>query len=153
KRNDKAEINKDFMFNDMKDLFRQSMRLTDNFNEPVVKYYYEHQKNLEFSIKELILNVNFSNWSDLEMKCISFLNNCKTYDFSGSILSQAQIKIGDNNGCELASTMIESHVGEVEFEESNYINQYIALYKLIKLNLEFIENYISEIEEIKNNCA
>src|SRR5690606_19616210 len=46
------ELNPDFLFHDMKDLFKQSMRMTDNFQEPAVSHYFTHQKNLELSIKE-----------------------------------------------------------------------------------------------------
>ncbi len=139
-------VNPNFSFNDLKDLYRSSLIMSDNFQEPVIKYYYRHQNNLESSIRNMVLDINFSYWKDLEGECISFLNNCKTYDFSESILSQANLMLGEKKGSEFASEMIEKHTGEVEFENSNLINLYVALYKLIKLNLNFINYYQTKIK-------
>lgn len=147
------ELNPEFSFNDMKDLYKQSMRLTDNFQEPAVKHYFTHQKNLELSIKELVLNINFSYWKDLEEECMTFLSNSKTYDFSSSILSLPNLMIGSTKGIEEASKMIESHTGALEFKDSNIINQFIALYILIKGNLEFINIFREKMNQIKSNIA
>lgn len=148
-RNNENVINEDFSFNDMKDLFLSSFRMTDDFNEPAVSYYFKHLKSLENSIKELILDINFSYWPNLEIECIKFLENCRKYDFSSSILSQPKVNVGDQKGSVYGSKMIENHSGEVEFRRSNMINQYIALYKLIKVNFKFIKIFQSQIEEIK----
>lgn len=150
KRNN-SDLNPDFVFNDMKDLFKQSMRMTDNFKEPAIKHYYYHQKNLESSIEKLIQDINFSYWKDLEKECVSFLNNCKIYDFSSSILELPNIKLGEEKGSDFATKMIEQHTGEVKFLNSNMINQFVALYKSIKLNLKFLDAYQKKINEIKNN--
>lgn len=146
-----SKLNRDFTFNDMKDLFKPSMRMTDNFHEPAVQHYFTHQKNLELSIKELILDVNFSYWRDLETECIEFLKNCKTYDFSSSILSLPNMKLGEEKSSDYASKMIENHTGEVKFLNSNLINQFVALYTLIKLNLKFLDTFQKSIKEINNN--
>lgn len=147
----KRELNPEFTFNDMKDLYKQSMRLTDNFQEPAVKHYFTHQKNLELSIKELVLDINFSYWQDLEEECMTFLRNSKTYDFSSSILSLPNMMLGVKKGSDEASKMIESHTGVVEFKNSNMINQFVALYILIKSNLKFIDIYKEKINQIKGN--
>lgn len=146
-------INIDFEFNDLKDLYNPSMRMADNHFEPAIKYFYQHQKNLEESIKDLILDINTSYWKEFETECITFLNNCKKYDYSSSILSQFTAIAGHLKMKDEVSKMIENHSGEIEFRPSNVMNQYVALYKLIKLNLKFIETYNNKIIEIKNNCA
>ncbi len=143
----------DFPFNDLKDLYHPSMRMADNRFEPAIKYFYQHQKNLEESIKDLILDINTSYWKDFEIECINFLNNCKNYDYSSSILSQFTMSAGELKMKDEASKMIEKHSGEVEFRPSSMMNQYVALYKLIKLNLKFIEYYGNKIIEIKNKFA
>ncbi len=145
---DGNKVNTNFSFNDLKDLYKHTLRMTDDFQESAIKYYYRHQDNLEDSIRSLVLDINFSYWKELETECFSFLNNCKIYDFSESILCQPNIMMGDKKGSEFASEMIEIHTGEVEFKDSNLISQYVALYKLVKLNLKFVENYQTKIKKI-----
>lgn len=153
KRSTTTGLNPNFTFNNMKDLYKQSMRLTDNFQDPAVQHYYKHQIIFEQSIKELVLGIKFYNWRDLEDKCMEFLANCKTYDFSSSILSGANMELGTEKFSAYAARLIETHDGEVEFRNSNMINQFVALYTLIKLNLKFIEFYLNKVQEIRATCA
>jgi hypothetical protein len=145
------EVNKDFLFNDMQDLFKPTLRLTDNPNKPAIAYYFESQVELQSSIKELICNVNVRYWSDLEEICMAFLSDCKTLDFSEAILNQPNTNIGDKKCSEYAEKLIKDHKGDIEFRNSNIMNSYFALFHLIKRNLEFIERYQSTINSIVRN--
>jgi Ion channel len=147
---DGEEVNYDFKFNDLTSLFYPSMRMTDDFAQPAIKHYYLHQNNLENSIRDLLLDINFSYWTDLEQNCIDFLKNCKTYDFSSNILSQVNLNFGDKKMTTHLSEYIKSFNEEVEFKPSHIKNPYVALFKLIKLNLKFVDFYQKKIEEIKN---
>ncbi|TRX07675.1 potassium channel family protein [Flavobacterium gawalongense] len=148
-----ATINYNFSINDMKDMFLPSSLMTDNFSDPVIKYFYKHQNILEQSIKKLLLDINFSYWSELEQKSIEFLNNSKTYDFSESILAIPSYNIGEEKASVFFSKSLEDFNGDLEFKKGNFYNQFIALHNLIKLNCEFITFYQTKISEIKNNCA
>lgn len=152
-RKDNKLLNRDFQFSDLRDLYRPSMNLRDDFKKPAIEYYFFHQGNLESSIRKLLLDVNFSYWNELENKCIDFLNNCKSLDFSSSILSLPQVNLGDKKGVDFASELISSHKGELKYLNSNMINQFIALFELINKNLEFIDYFQNKMNEIKNNCA
>lgn len=132
----------------MKDLFKTTMLMTDNHFEPAISYYYKYQHALEQSIHEMLLSVDFSYWAELEKLCFSFLDNCKRLDFSTYILNQPNTRLGDKKGSDFDAELIENHEGEVKFLYSNFINAYVALYKLIKLNIEFVDNYQLEINEI-----
>jgi hypothetical protein len=145
-------LSKSFTLNDMKDMFRPTYRMTDNFQEPAIKYYYKHQAALEESIKNLVLDINFSYWKDLEQHCIEFLSNCKTYNFSESLLAILNYSIGEEKATIFHSKLLERYDGDYQFKDSNACNQFLALHKLIKLNIDFIEIYTIKINEIKNNC-
>lgn len=147
----KGILNKDFVFNDLKDLFKSTTLMTDNFFEPAINYYFKHQHSLEKSIHEMLLNVDFSYWPELETLCFSFLDKCKELDYSTYILNQPNTRLGEKKGSDSDAEMIEKHTGEVNFLYSNSINAYVALYYLIKANINFVDNYQIEIEKINMN--
>lgn len=143
-------LNKDFTFNDLSDLFCSTLTLRESDREPAVYYYYLNQNNLISSITNLLLNVDLTYWKELESSCISFLNNCKIYDFSKSILEQPKQMLGTQKASEFGAKMIKEHQGEIKFLHSNILNQYIALYQLIKKNIEFLDDYDLKIKSIEN---
>ncbi|MEZ2229760.1 MAG: potassium channel family protein [Microcoleus sp.] len=142
------KVNRDFSFNDMQDLFKTTLKFTDNQFKPAINYYFKSQVELQASVKELICNVNVRYWSDLEELCLNFLRNCKTLDFSEHILNQPNTCLGDKKGSEFDEEMIKNHTGEVKSLKSNAINPYVALFYLIKGNLEFIDKYQAQVSEI-----
>lgn len=141
-------INEDFTFNDMQDLYKPTLRLSDNHYEPAVNYYFKHLSNLETSIKELIYHVDLRIWPDFELRCINFLKNCKELDFSGFIKNQPNILFGEQKGSEYAVELIKKHSGPVQFSNGNMINPYVALYFLVKNNLQFIREYRETVAKI-----
>ena len=141
-------INEDFSFNDMKDLYGPTLRLTDNHFEPAVNYYFKHQKKLETSIKELIYHIDLREWPQLESSCIDFLRNCKELDFSEFIKKQPDTRLGEQKSSEFIVEMIKNHSGPVQFLNANAINPYVALFHLIKSNLQFIHKYREMVSQI-----
>ena len=149
KRDTRKELNIDFTFNDLHELYNPSMRMADNHKISAVEHYFIHLENLKQSINKVVLEINFSHWHDLELKCIDFLTDCKNFDYSSSILSQTELFANNRKMSEWNSELIKEYAGEVEFRPSNILNQYIALFKSIKANLDFIEYYMTKIKNIK----
>jgi hypothetical protein len=143
-----TKLNEEFTFNDMQDLFKGTLKMSDNFFKPAISYYFESQTELEKSVKELVCNININNWPELEEACINFLKLCKSLDFKEYILSQPLTRMGDKKGSEFDEQMIKEHTGEVKFLKSNSINAYIATFMLIKHILFFIKCYRNEIIQI-----
>lgn len=141
KRCDQKKVNEDFTLNDMQDLYRPSMRLTDNFFQPAVFYYFDHQTNLVNSLKELIYHVDLRQWPELEEVCLSIINRCKQLDFSEYIKSQVNVSYEGKKATDFCAEMLKEHTGEVKFLPSNSINPYVALYWLVKGNLVDVKKY------------
>ena len=69
-----GKINLNFTINDFKDIYFGSFfNLTDDSLEPLIVYYFRHQKYLIESIKDLILNVDFNHWTSIQQECIEFI--------------------------------------------------------------------------------
>jgi hypothetical protein len=147
-----CKVNKDFLFSDMRDLFKSTLRFTDNHFEPAVKYYFHSQHELQRSVKEMICNVDVKNWPELEELCLEFLKECRDLDFGEHILSRPKTLVGDRLGSDYDVELIKNHTGEVRIIPSNSINPYIALFHLIKFNLDFIDRYKIMVCQIINRC-
>lgn len=143
-------INENFTFNDMQDLFKTTLRMTDHHFTPAIEYYFESLKELITSIEELIKLGYIQNWSELENLCLEFITTSKNLDFSGHILNQPNTRLGDQKGSDFDVEMIKNHEGAVEFLPSNGINAYVALYFLIQSGFKFIKEYQRLASEVQN---
>lgn len=146
----RSEINRNFQFNDMKDLFKTTLRLTDNNFKPAVSYYFESLFDLTRTLEDLVKLGYASKWPEMENLCLDFCQLSKSLDFSESILNQPNTKYGNNKASEHDAKSIENHVGKVEFLPSNSMNQYVALYMLLNASFKFIDQYEKHASRIKN---
>ncbi|HSJ37326.1 MAG TPA: potassium channel family protein [Planococcus sp. (in: firmicutes)] len=149
-----AALNEDFNFNDMKDLFKPTSRLSDHHFTPAIEYYFESLKELVDSLEELVKLGYTQQWPELENLCIKFIADSKELDFSAYILNQPNVEIGEQKAAEVDAEMIKNHEGEVQFRSRNAINAYVALYHLIHKSYGFIRTYKKmtlEITEAKQD--
>jgi hypothetical protein len=145
---DTDTVNENFSFNDMKDLFKTTLRLTDNSFTPAIEYYFQSLKELVDSLEELVKLGYTQRWPEIESLCLEFIETSKELDFSAYILNQPNTRIGDKKGSDFDAEMIENHKGEVKFLPSNSINAYVALYHLIHKSFGFIKTYRLMASEI-----
>lgn len=92
-------------------------------------------------------DIDISYWEDLESCIHSFLKICNDFTFKGSILSFAQTTLNNKNA-QMMAKMIEEHVGELKMQPSNAINQYIALYHMLMINISVVQQMALEMEQI-----
>jgi hypothetical protein len=142
------EYNPDFTLNDMMDLYKPSMLMTQNHHEPAVKYYFSSLIPLNSEISDLIKNVDLRLFPELEKHCLSFVGAVHSFDFSDAILGAVTTNLGDKKMTEFASEMLEKHEGEVKFQPSNMINGYVALYHQIKLHMGLLDLIDKEISSV-----
>ncbi|MFD1031685.1 potassium channel family protein [Metaplanococcus flavidus] len=141
-----------FNFNDMKDLFEPTTRLSDHHFTPAIAYYFESLKELVASLEELVKLGYIQRWPEIENLCMEFIKDSKELDFSSYILNQPNVDIGEQNAAEYDAEMIKNHEGEALFLPSNALNAYVALYHLIHKSYNFIRTYkkiVTEITEAK----
>lgn len=141
-------VNENFSFNDMQDLFKPTLRLSDHHFTPAIDYYFKSLQELVGSLEELVKLGYTQRWPDLESICLEFIETSRELDFSAYILNQPRISIGEQKGSEFDAEMIKKHEGEVQFLSSNAINAYVALYHLVHKSYEFITIYRTRALEI-----
>ena len=145
----KIIINENFHFNDMSDLYYQSLKLASNPTKTVIHNYYEVQNKLCHNIERLLLEIDLSYWKNIEIACLNFLQKCNELDYSDSILGNFKIKLGNQKAIDYYSAVIKKYTGKLQYRQSNTMNQFIALYELIKYNIRFIEEIRQDFDKIK----
>lgn len=150
KRGGDKNFNPDFSFHDLADLFMSTMLLTDATYEPAINYYYKSQSDLAATLKSILLSIDLKDWRELENDIIQILENIRILDFEKYILNQPNMRVGKEKASEFDAKMIRDWDQEIEFRPSSGANAYIALYKLIKLNMPLIDKVEKEIQTIIN---
>lgn len=143
------KANKNFPFNNLQDLYKPTLQLTDNLLGTTVELYYESQRNLIEKLESLVSLGFLENWKELEDLCLEYILNIKNSDVSNFILAQQNTFAKDEKLSDFASKMIKNHTGEVKPENGNLITPYIYLYYQIKESIEFVEKYKELAEQIK----
>ncbi|MDP0589467.1 MAG: potassium channel family protein, partial [Candidatus Endonucleobacter bathymodioli] len=146
-----GELNEDFSFNDMQDMFKPTLRLSDHHFTPAVNFYFSEYKELYYAVEEAIKHGYLHRWENIETLCLEFLRNTRELDFSNYIINRPNTKAGKKKGSDFDMDMIEKYEGEVKFLPGNGINAYIAMYLQIKYSFSFIKNYRQMVSEIESD--
>jgi hypothetical protein len=141
----KVEVNPDFHFKDMTDLYEPTLFEKDMY-EPAVKLYFERQDQLISDIKGMLINIELEPWPVMAELCEKFLMNCNSKNVRDVILKNMhdeQLKGG-------VVQMIKNQNNEPDYIQGDSpINPYVALYQLVKSNLTFLDQYQMEMEKIR----
>lgn len=141
-----------FSLKDMRDMYKPSLLLTDATYSPAILKYFKYQKQLEDFVKQLLFTVDLKYWPNLESLCSNYITFCQQLDFTDFILKQVEMKIGDRPAIDVNMEMLASYDGDYEFPaHANAITPYIALYKLIQIQLTFIEQYQAVLGVLRND--
>lgn len=141
------EYNADFAISDMKDLFGPSVDATRNFHEPAVRFYFDSLDRLHSELSDLIKSVDLRLFPELETSCISFIQAGVSLDFSEPILGAVNTRVGDESMADLIKRLLEKFEGEPVLDQvPPMLTPYVALYRQIQCQMEFIEIFKKELE-------
>lgn len=142
-----SNLELDFEFNEMRDLFEPSVDIMDD-QDPVVLKLLDAQGSIKELIEEILLNVDFEFYSEFAELFTDYLKTINKYKLYDSITwAYNSYNEEGQRTSELISNLIKEHEGEVKFLEKNIINPYVALYYLIRYNLKFFRKYEKLCEE------
>ena len=134
-------INENFSFNDMRDLFEPTSNTTDNHFTPAITYFFHNLKELISTLEELVKLGYVQRWTKLEQLCLDFIETYKRLDYSAYITNQPNTQLENKKGSDFDIETIKNHKGEVKFLPENTINAYVALFQLIHESYNFTKKY------------
>lgn len=152
---DALTLNPKFQFQDMRDMYRQSLFLSDGFYEPSIVLFYRAEDNLRSYIIKMLENIQFKYHEELYDLLIEFVELSQSIDVRGSILDDILVKKID----EKFLKEIEGYIKEAEQHKwvekalegnlvSNVMLPYVQLYWLIQKEAELLIRYEEYILKI-----
>jgi hypothetical protein len=140
-----VKVNPNFVFPDLEDIFGPSL-LGADLLEPVISIYFIKQAVLISDVRSLLINVDLDPWPRLEEACHKFLENCNAAGIAEGLVDQ-----GKNEQLrKKIQEFIRNEKDDPElYDYGHIVNPVIVIYKLIKENLTFLEEYDLFIQRIK----
>jgi hypothetical protein len=142
---------RDFVFSDLQDLFKPSLLLSDDSSRSAAYYYFRAQDDLLGAVRNLMLGVDLSKWPGLVSVCRELIETSIALDWREAILKLDGTTAGPNSVKGMIEKMIAESQGEPEFLPSNAINAYVALYRLVRRNIEILEQYEAFLDTALNS--
>ncbi|MBK3840508.1 two pore domain potassium channel family protein [Paraburkholderia aspalathi] len=136
----------DFSMNDLRDLFRPSLMMSDDHKRPCVSYYFEAQDDLVQAIREFMQGADLNRWPQLSIICKNLIENSIKFDWRDAILNWPSIPMGNSSGESFIRQTLAEWDGAPKFQHSNVMNAFVALHFLIKNNLENLSLYEQKVQ-------
>ncbi len=148
KRNDSSDVNKEFKFSDLQDMFKPCLNLKHDLQKNAIELYTEKEEQLIEEFKRIIINFDLSDCIPIQDSIRTFLTISNAGNFN-SILngyaSNPQIKVQ-------LEKMIAGFkdIPPPEYHQSNLISPVIAFYQALKFKCLLIENILTEFNLLKS---
>ena len=141
-----------FEFQDMCDLYRQSLYLCEGLFESSIELFYKSEETLRNYMIEMIQNIDFKYNKQLQEILIQFVKASIDYDMRGAILGNMTAQSNDEKMTEIVMKSIKDTSYDWVLKEqkgeldSNLMMPYVQLYKLLKDEMKLIQCYKDYIE-------
>ena len=148
------KYDENFEFQDMRDLYKSSLRATHTHDKPTIEIFLEYSEELQNNIRDLVKDVDLKEFESVKIEefCIDFIRASMALDFSNCIVNAKNINSDTTPLIEVVYTIIKDTKGEPDPSQSVHIAPYAALYKQIKYQMEGLHQieecfYLIEAEQ------
>lgn len=152
---DVLTLNLMFQFQDMRDMYRQSLYLSDGFYEPSIVLFYRAEDELRNYMIKMLENIQFKYHEELYDILIEFIELSQSMDVRGSLLDDVLVKKRD----EKLLKDIEAYIKDAEQHKwvekasegqlvSNIMLPYVRFYWLIQKEAELLIRYEACISKL-----
>ena len=152
-----AEYNPDFTFNDMSDLFKPSGLPFDKTRMPAVERLMKCSSQTSLSLDSLETRVDLTLWPELLENCFTFVANWQMFS-SFDVLSEKAIALlpkGEDGSEEEAESKISAEIaswkGESDFNNRSGMREIGELYHFIKENAAIARQLEVAITKVANS--
>jgi hypothetical protein len=156
---DVTSLNPNFQFQDMQDMYRQSLYLYDGFYEPSVVLFYRAEDELRNYMIRVLENIQFKYYEELYDIIVEFVELSQSIDVRGSLLDELLIKKLD----EKLLKDVEEYIKDAEQHrwveraskgqlDSNIMLPYVHFYWLLQKEAELLTRYevcVSKLDKEK----
>ena len=141
------EIKNDFIFEDMCDLYEQSLYTCEGIFEPSIVLFYKAEEKLRNYIIDMVENIDFKYNEELLQILMRFVESSIEYDMRGAILGN----INTQSGGEKLTKTISKYINDSSQQwvekgkrgelSANIMLPYIQLYQVLKIETDLLIRY------------
>lgn len=141
------ELNNNFKFEDMCDLYEKSLYICEGVFEPSIVLFYKAEEKLRDYVIDMVENIDFKYNEELLQILIGFVESSIEYDMRGAVLGNMSVQSSDSTLAMTVSKWInDSSLQWVEKGENGELNgnimlPYVQLYKELKIEMNLLIRY------------
>lgn len=150
-----------FTFKDMRDMYKQSLFLSDGFYEPSIVLFYSAEDDIRSYMVKMLENIQFKYNKELYEILMQFVELSQSIDLRGSILDELLIKKRDKGLLENIEEYIKNDeqynwVDKAQKGQlvSNLMLPYVQFYLLIQKEADLLiryETYLMDLSTDREN--
>lgn len=150
--NNELQLNLDFEFKDIKDLFLPSLYLFNDFSKSSIELFYEYEIRLRNLMIDIVGKNNLKYHEEILNIFTKFITFSLNFDFSDSIIYSAKNRKSNKTIINSIAKSDKKYLEEARnYKHSDSIHPFIFLYDLLKEEGKLILEYQNEIEKIKKS--
>lgn len=140
-------------FNDMFDMFNTTMLLSQSIETSSLEMFLRVQDELYEEMSNLTKEVNIGYWTSLVVTINNFMSNCVEFDFKDSLLGIKHTRLGNKPASKTYSGFIKEYEGEPTFAQSNSMNQFVALHRLVIENIKEVTRIQTALKSVFDDSS
>lgn len=151
------QLRKTFAFHDMRDMYKQTLYLSEGFYEPSIVLFYGAEDDLRNYMIKMLENIEFKYHEDLYNILLEFVELSQSIDVRGSLLDDSLIKKYNKSILETIEKYIrdeEKYNWVAKADEgkldSNIMLPYVHFYWLLQKEADLLIRYETCISKLAN---
>lgn len=133
-------------FNDMRDLFSQSLLIFDG-QTPSVLRCLATLRDLQLHIEGMLARLPLRYFPQISGTLLDFIESVGRVELYEGIKFDSEAKLGEENMKKFVQNMIATHQGKLEYRGSNVCDKYVALYYVLQNAVKLLNQYEIQLAE------
>lgn len=129
-----------FQFNDIGNLYEQTILMSSDHYVPAVNAHFKNQDIAYNELRYFVTHADLSYWPELKKLIYDFIQNHQLFQYQDLIVNNGLRKMGNGKPMkEYVAKMIAQMETMPKFESGNMFSPYVALYVFTKSNVETVK--------------
>lgn len=146
----RTKIASNLPFQELANIFRPTLLITDDFRKPAIEYYFENESEIEARLRDIIVSINLERFPIIRNQILRYLDTPSSKDHKEAILSSQEIFAGQKTLRDLAIEQIKSWSGPPKHLGSHTLTPYIRFYFIYTHRSKYIIAMIDSFAQITN---
>lgn len=143
--NQSEEMNDDFNFSDIRDLYMPSLSMRNGFIKPSIRCFYQYEQEIKNYMIAILTHTQLKHYKEIERLFLKFITASINGDFSDTILMNEKNKSVIDTVIDIIKNKSDEYIEGFENRNPSYISNmvtpYYVLYNLLIEERNIIKEY------------